>query len=100
MRVEIGTITELLNIDSRIPEFSINKTKQAEIEKRLSNTKYLILIAKINDEAVGYKVGYELSSGSFYSWLGGVLPQFRKLGIATKLREYQESWAKSSGYKK
>ena len=30
--------------------------------------------------------------------MGGVLPEFRKKGIARKLAEFQESWAVKNGY--
>ena len=35
---------------------------------------------------------------SFYSWMGGVLPKFRKQGVAEKLADYQEKWASENGY--
>jgi GNAT superfamily N-acetyltransferase len=44
-------------------------------------------------------VGYDrYQDGSFYSWLGGVLPAHRSRGIANALLEHQETWARSAGY--
>ena len=36
--------------------------------------------------------------GEFYSWLGGVLLQYRRNGIAKALAEAQEVWAREQGY--
>jgi hypothetical protein len=36
-------------------------------------------------------VGYELSDGQFYSWLGGVIPEHRQMKVASQLRQLQES---------
>jgi ribosomal protein S18 acetylase RimI-like enzyme len=101
MKIEIykGIIKEAFEISKKIPEFDKISTEK-EYEKRLSNTKYLILIAKVNNELVGFKVGYDrYNDGSFYSWIGGVIPEYRKKGIAKKLAEEQELWAKKQGYK-
>lgn len=97
MKIEIGTIEDILTVDAQIPEFDGSNTK-AKLENRLADKAHLILIAKVNGASVAYKVGYELSNEEFYSWLGGVDPAYRKQGIATQLREFQENWAKENGY--
>ena len=33
------------------------------------------------------------NNGSFYSWMGGVLPDFRQKGVASLLADLQENWA-------
>jgi ribosomal protein S18 acetylase RimI-like enzyme len=102
MTLEIyeGTIDEAVEISKKIPEFD-NPYSKKEYEKRLFNTKHLILIAKLDDELVGFKVGYEKDKdGSFYTWMGGVIPKHRRKGIAEKLAERQEQWAKKQGYNK
>ena len=59
----------------------------------------LALIAEVEGQPVGCKLGYEkYEDGSFYSWLGGVHPDFRMKGVARKLSEKQEHWAKANGY--
>jgi predicted GNAT superfamily acetyltransferase len=94
-----GRIEECLEITSKIPELSDGQYGFEEYKKRLLNAKNLILIATINDELVGFKVGYERDSdNSFYSWMGGVLPEFRKLKIAQQLADYQQIWARNQGY--
>lgn len=38
---------------------------------------------------IGFKLGYELKSFRFYSWLGGVSPSERRSGVATELMRVQ-----------
>lgn len=58
-------------------------------EKRLINSlNHHILIslaAFIDQRPVGFKIGYGLSNFKFYSAKGGVLPKYRRQGIATRL---------------
>ncbi|MGF1906951.1 hypothetical protein [Aliivibrio salmonicida] len=49
---------------------------------------------------IKWDINCRVSSVEFYSWLGGVIPHYRKVGIATQLRCTQESWAKARGYHK
>ena len=58
----------------------------------------LTLLARLDNRPVGFWVGFELKPGMFYHWLGGVLPDFRRQGIARQLAEAQMSWAKDHGY--
>ncbi len=82
----------------RLPEF-VAPYKSEEYVKRLFGKPHLILMACENQEPVGFKLGYERQpDGSFYSWLGGVLPTHRRRGIALQLAEAQEDWAKNEGY--
>lgn len=47
---------------------------------------------------VAYKLGYKYTQTEFYSWLGAVLPLYRRKGIARKLMEIQHGWCKEQGY--
>jgi GNAT superfamily N-acetyltransferase len=58
----------------------------------------LVLTAHDGNTAAGFKIGYE-REGAFYSWLGGVLPEYRRKGVATLLADAQEKWAREQGYK-
>lgn len=94
-----GTIAECIEISEKIPEFSSGNYDEAAYLQRLSNTQYLILVAEKDQQVVGFKVGYDrYRDGSFYSWLGGVLPEYRKDSIATQLADKQEKWALASGF--
>lgn len=95
-----GTIAECIEISNKIPEFITGNYGEETYLQRLSNTKHLILVAIKNNELAGFKVGYDRDQdGSFYTWLGGVLPKFRQDKIATILAEKQENWAKEQGFK-
>lgn len=97
IRCEAGTIDEVLLVDAQIPEFT-KQTGRQRLESRLLDKRHLILVAKVNGTPVAYKIGYQLTNDQFYSWLGGVHPNYRKQGIATQLRQQQETWAQAAGY--
>ncbi len=58
------------------------------------------IIAYKNEVPVGFKIGYRYNESTFYSWVGGVLLNHRKEGIAKQLAAIQESIAKEKGYTK
>lgn len=58
----------------------------------------LTLLARVDDRPVGFWIGFELKPGMFYHWLGGVLSDRRRQGVARQLQEAQQSWAKEHGY--
>ena len=79
---------------------TIFKTQSPDsIEEELSaRPKFLILVALDDDRVVGYKIGYQDRKTRFYSWLGGVYPEYRGQGIASELMVRQHAWCKSHGY--
>ena len=97
-KIEIieGDIPTAVAISKQIPEFD-GPPETDVYESRLAGVPNLILIAKVKGEDAGFKVGYE-REGHFYSWMGGIKPVFRKMGIAKALAEAQENWAKKQGY--
>lgn len=95
--IRASDIATVVALSKQIPEF-ITPHEATEYEKRLTGVPHLILAAFANEEPIGFKVGYE-RDGSFYSWMGGILPDFRKLGLAQTLAHAQENWAKAQGYK-
>ena len=95
-----GTIAECIEISEKIPEFSSGNYSEASYLQRLSNTQSLILVAEKDQLVVGFKVGYDrYRDGSFYSWLGEVLPENRKEGIAAQLANEQEKWVSEHGFR-
>lgn len=93
-----GDIDEVVSLMQELPEF-INPYSKEELKKRLLDAN-LMLVAEMDEQLVGFKCGYERDSGTkkFYSWLGGVLPQFRKRGIAESLLQKMEDWCIDRGY--
>lgn len=98
IKIEIGTLANIVAISAQIPEFD-RETTLERLKARLDQAVHLILVAKLYGDIVGYKVGYQLSDATFYSWIGGVIPTHRNHGIATLLLKQQEQWAIDAGYK-
>lgn len=98
IKIEIGTLADIVAISAQIPEFD-RVTTLERLKARLDGAVHLILVAKLDGAIVGYKVGYQLSDETFYSWIGGVIPTHRNHGIATLLLKQQEQWAIETGYK-
>lgn len=95
-----GNLNDAIKIAQQIPEFDSLYSKEL-FENRLKDSKHLIIIAYYKDKPIGFKIGYETpSKRHFYSWMGGVVPKFRKLGVAQKLMDYQEQWVRKSNYER
>ncbi|SMD36664.1 Acetyltransferase (GNAT) domain-containing protein [Reichenbachiella faecimaris] len=93
-----GTIEEVVTLSRQIPEFD-NPHKAKVYEQRLNENQHLIAIAELDRELAGFKVGYDkFNDKSFYTWMGGVLPQFRKSGVAKALAQFQEEFALMHGF--
>lgn len=94
-----ASLAELLWIHERIPEFS-GKIALNFYADRLEDRMHLPLVAEKDGEILGFKVGSQSDSPDvFYSWMGGVRPEFRKQGIAEALAEHQENWAREKGFR-
>lgn len=98
IKIEIGSAADIVALSKQIPEFE-QATTLERLQGRLDGAVGLILVAKFEGVLIGYKVGYQLTEDTFYSWLGGVIPEHRKHGVATLLLNYQEKWVRNSGYK-
>ncbi|RJP38590.1 MAG: GNAT family N-acetyltransferase [Phycisphaerales bacterium] len=57
-----------------------------------------MMVASVEDAAVGFNLGFELTPSTYFSWLCGVLPDYRRAGIASQLLEGQRAWAADHGY--
>ena len=97
IKIKIGRLEDAVDLAHQIPEFD-NPYNIDEYKKRLLSD-HLVLTAHFENEIVGFKIGYDrFNDGSFYSWMGGVLPENRNQSIAEILANYQENWAKINGY--
>lgn len=69
-------------------------------ERRLKNrVNPLVMVARIDHNAVGFFIGMELKPSVFFAWLVGVLPDARRMGIASQLMEAAGDWARTRGYR-
>lgn len=65
-----------------------------------NHRKFHLVLARVEGQAVAFKLGYEDDPRTFYSWLGGVIPDYRGLGIAAALMSTQHDWCRKHGYHK
>lgn len=54
---------------------------------------------RVDNKLVGFKLGYALTEHTYYSWLGCVHSDYRKMGISTQLLVRQHQWAQLQSYK-
>lgn len=93
-------LEDAILISQQITEFE-NVYPESEYKNRLKDAEHLILTAYLNDNPVGFKIGYETpTKQNFYSWMGAVIPKYRQLGVAKKLSDYQKQWAIKEGYQR
>lgn len=97
LKIRSSSFAELARINQDMPEFG-QAYDESGISERLQARDYLGLIAEDNGKFCGFKLGYGLDKFIFYSWLGGVLPGYRRHGIAASLLIEQEGWVRQRGY--
>ena len=90
--------TELQRILAQVPELNLQFDETAA--DALLARKGTLFIAEMEGDIAGFKAGYDrYQDGSYYSWLGGVVPAFRRYGVAQSLLEQQEAWVLEAGYR-
>jgi GNAT superfamily N-acetyltransferase len=94
--VREADILEVVALSALIPELG-DFPREKVYRDKIADKPNLILIAEIGGLAAGFKVGYE-REGNWYSWLGGVHPDFRRRGVARLLADRQDEWARAQGY--
>ena len=89
-------IEEVVKVNRTIKEFEPYEKEYFE-----KNVLRLVIVAYVGGQPAGYIVGYDkFKDGSFYCWMAGVNPKFRRMGVMKALMSYQEKWAKKNGYNK
>jgi GNAT superfamily N-acetyltransferase len=58
----------------------------------------LRLVARLGDRPVGFFLGFELKPTVYFAWFYGVVPEFRRQGIASQLMDAVHSWARQHEY--
>ena len=58
----------------------------------------VIMTAIVDGNPVGFFLGFELKPSVFFEWLYGVLPHYRRQGIAAQLMDAANAWAKQHEY--
>jgi len=96
-----GNSEELINVLCTLEERIFDDPYSREKIERECSAKYNLmgLVAYQHEKPVAYKAGYELTARLYYSWLGGVVPEHRKKGLARQLMEQQHKEIQGMGYK-
>lgn len=74
--------------------------RDIETFKRRFRGRYniLMLLAHLQEQPVGFFIGFELKPTVYFAWFYGVLPDFRRQGIASQLMEAVHVWARQNDY--
>lgn len=98
--IKEDSIEVAVKVNATIVEFDKPYDK-AYFEDRCRDSANLILVAYINNQPAGYMVSYDKNNdGSFYCWMAGVDPLFRRLGLLNQMMQYLFDWAKNKSYSK
>jgi len=60
--------------------------------------KVTTMVAMIEDRHVGFIIGFELMPSTYFCWMCGVIPDFRRAGISTQLIQAQQAFAQEGNY--
>lgn len=94
-------VEEAVKVNLEIPEFSEKPRDKKYFTDRYKGKETLVIVVYLDNAPAGYLVGYDkFQDKSFYCWMTGVVPEFRRKGVLTAMMDYMASWAKARGYKK
>ena len=91
-------------VEVDLNSLNVIKEMNAEIfkEERIINTfdreDLMMLLTLVDDEPVGFKIGYRENRFVYYSAKGGVRERFRRQGLASKMLYYMMDEARARGY--
>ncbi len=90
---ELPLIVELYN-----QIFRPGRNIESFQRRYLGRHNVLQLVAHVSNRPVGFFLGFELKPSVFFAWFYGVLPAYRRQGIASQLMEAVHDWAKTNEY--
>lgn len=97
MIVRQASLEEVIGLIAHVPELEQGHPIPF-YQQRVHGKNHLALVSEVRGQLAGFKLGYEVNPSHFYSWVGGVIPEFRNLGLAQELLVAQESLVWSRGY--
>jgi len=93
-----ASLEEAFSVAQQVPELD-NRYPFKNWEEKLYGKEPLILVAYMNGVPAGLKIGYnKWNDNRFYSWIGGVIPEFRRKGVALELLDEIEHYARENGF--
>lgn len=100
IRIQEGLIETAVAVNKSITEFD-QAYDRKYFEDRCASKEKLILIAYADNLPAGYMVAYDKNGdGSFYCWMAGVDPLFRRQGILNRMMQYLFAWAQDHKYER
>ena len=97
--IKEGNLDDVVKINAAVHEMDTSYDKHY-FYSRIKGKDPLVLVAYINDIAAGYTISYNRDTdGSYYCWMAGVDPEYRRLGILSGLLKTTGGYAKKMGYK-
>jgi GNAT superfamily N-acetyltransferase len=90
---EVPIIVEMYNKIFRPP-----RDEESFLRRYRGRHNVLQMIARMGDKPVGFFLGFELKPGTFFSWFYGVMPEYRRQGIASQLMDAVHDWARQQDY--
>ncbi len=91
-----GELTLIADLYSQI--FSPPQNEEFFERRFRGRSNFTMLVAMLDESPVGFTIGYELKPLTFFCWLAGVLPDARRLRVATQLMQAQQAFAADHGY--
>jgi len=58
----------------------------------------LQMVARVGERPVGFFLGFELKPTVYFAWFYGVVPDFRRQGVASQLMDAVHAWARENDY--
>ncbi|HYE96260.1 MAG TPA: GNAT family N-acetyltransferase [Rubricoccaceae bacterium] len=97
-----GLRIERIGLDRFLEVQALNQRVfgEARVIYQLDRPDLLILLAWVEHEAAGFKVGYGESRTTFYSAKGGVVERFRRQGVSRALLYRMQAEARRMGYRR
>jgi len=90
---DLKTLADLYN-----EIFRPQQTQDFFARRFLGRYNLALMFATLDERPVGFISGFELKPTTYYTWLCGVVPEYRRLGVANQLMEAMESWALEHDY--
>lgn len=91
-------LEDILQLEAKV--FPKPYSKEILEREMKSKSSLFGILVYDGDRPVAYKIGFEHSVSIFYSWIGGVHPEYRRQSIARKLIRLQHEWCKKTGFEK
>lgn len=96
----LAFLSDFIETTKRIFGHDAGSDWLGSLKWRLENMPDVTVFAATKEtHLVGFKAGYATAEDRYYSWLGGVDPDFRGLGIAKELMTRQHQWLSGSRFR-